>query len=937
MDRPRQPAVHRMSTEPADRPRSLHVPRPAPLRGRDELVQRLLEAVAEAARGHGSAYTLVGPAGIGKTSVLDEVVRRAPEVSPEVRVIRLRGLEAEVEMAWSGLAELLAERLDRIDALPEARAGAILGALALASGGAAVEPFAVAVATRDVLAEEGAPLLVAVDDLPWVDLPSRQVLAYLAEHIEPECITLIASRRADADPIDLGEAIAVDGLCDEIADQLLADLGVSSPEVRRRLVLAGAGNPLVLVEAANLLTDAEKAGHAVLPDPLPIGDSGMRMAELVLERLPAATRAALVVVASDPDRNAERIMHAVVAAGHDRDALDPAFERGVLVMEGEQLRFRHPLIRSATYHGASRSARRAAHRALASTLPERSPTRAWHLARSALGPDEEIAAALDAAAAMTVHLGAPDLAARTWEAASRLSPDDAGRARRLRLAAGAELDAGRIREAAALLDRAETLAESAPDDPVERTERLRLRCRLPLSAGGAANAAAQLREAAAQVVEDDPALAADLMLDSIERAIDDGALAEILATVDELVTLRDRLDEDRQRRVDIACGGARLVRGEPGGDELFDRYHELVGPDRPAEDAGFLLGIVAPALGYLRRTDASIQLLTELEADLRTRGAVRPLVDVLAALAMAHYGRSFPTALASGIEALTLAQQLGTTDQVALAASALGLASAVIGDRERCEQAATLLASVEALERRILGPISLAYLALNEGRLDDALGLYEQIAAELPLGRGFVRWETEWVEALAKSGRREEGAAVLARLEAERPVALPRYEYDRALGFVSEDPAEAHAAFARSIEEAAAEGNRFAEGRARLAWGEQLRRARRRAEARRQLATAVELFETVGATSFADRARSEARAAGGRVKGDVVAHRLLTPHELQIARLVVGGASTREVAAKLFISPRTIEAHLSTIFRKLGVRNRGELTARALEDPVLQP
>jgi DNA-binding CsgD family transcriptional regulator len=306
---------------------------------------------------------------------------------------------------------------------------------------------------------------------------------------------------------------------------------------------------------------------------------------------------------------------------------------------------------------------------------------------------------------------------------------------------------------------------------------------------------------------------------------------------------------------------------------------------------------------------------------------------------MAHHGRSFPAALAAGVEALALAESLGTPDQAALAASALGLAAAVVGDRERCEQAAALLAGVDALERRMLGPISLAYLALNEGRLEDADVLYRQIAAELPLGRGFVRWETEWVEALAKSGRRAEGADVLHRLVdgGRRPDSLLRHEYERARGFVAEDEATAHAHFARSIDHAVSERNPFAEGRARLAWGEQLRRMRRRADARAHLDRAIELFTAVGATSFADRAATESRAAGGQTSGEVVAHRLLTPHELQIARLVVGGASTRDVAAKLFISPRTIEAHLSTIFRKLGVRNRGELAARALDDPVLQP
>ena len=262
----------------------------------------------------------------------------------------------------------------------------------------------------------------------------------------------------------------------------------------------------------------------------------------------------------------------------------------------------------------------------------------------------------------------------------------------------------------------------------------------------------------------------------------------------------------------------------------------------------------------------------------------------------------------------------------------------MIGDRERCEQAATLLAGVSDPERRTLGPMGLGWLALNEGRLDDALRIYDEIVAVAPVGTGVIRWETEWVEALAKSGRRSDGADVLRELiDGGWPAALAPAEYERARGFVTDDEDRAYRHFERSIDQAQAAGNPFTEGRARLAWGEQLRRVRRRADARAHLDRAFELFVVVGATTYADRAAAEARAAGGQSSDEVVAHRLLTPHELQIARLVVGGASTRDVAAKLFISPRTIEAHLSTIFRKLGVRNRRELSARALDDPVLQP
>ncbi len=545
---------------------------------------------------------------------------------------------------------------------------------------------------------------------------------------------------------------------------------------------------------------------------------------------------------------------------------------------------------------------------------------------------------MDVAATMTAHLGAPALAARTWETASRLSPDAADRARRLRLAATAELDAGLSREAGDLLARAEATVVDGIDNTIERTHRLRLRCKLPVGSGGVSRPALLLREAAREVEPTDVGLATDLLLDALERYIAEGSIGDIAATIGEVVELRDRVDADRACRIDIVEGALLLVQGDARGEALLDRYKEIGGPERPAEDASFLVGVVAPSLGFLRRSAASDVLLDVLETDLRSRGAIRPLIDVLAAQAIAGHGRSFPVSLAAGLEAIGLAESLGLPDLATLAASAITLTAAVIGDRARCEHAAQLLANVADPERRTFGSMGLAWLALNEGRLDDALALYDEVVAAAPIGTGLIRWETEWVEALAKSGRRAEGTAVLRELVGDGwPAALAPAEYERARGFVSDDEGRAFRSFARSIEQAQLAGNPFTEGRARLAWGEQLRRVRRRADARVHLDRAHELFVAVGATAYADRAASEARAAGGQSSDEVVAHRLLTPHELQIARLVVGGASTRDVAAKLFISPRTIEAHLSTIFRKLGVRNRRELSARALDDPVLQP
>ena len=263
----------------------------------------------------------------------------------------------------------------------------------------------------------------------------------------------------------------------------------------------------------------------------------------------------------------------------------------------------------------------------------------------------------------------------------------------------------------------------------------------------------------------------------------------------------------------------------------------------------------------------------------------------------------------------------------------------MIGDRARCEQAAALLRDVAAPERRMLGPIGLAYLALNEGRLDDADAIYRQVVSVLPIGRGFIRWETEWIETLTRAGRRDEAEALFHELVAEVPPDL-----------LSHAGADADPGPAGRRRRRRGRALRHLGGRGR---GDASTRTPRRGSCWcgesgcAGLATASRpgptspgrrsCSATVGATVLADRAATELRAAGGTIADDVASHRLLTPHELQVARLVVGGASNRDLAAKLFISPRTVESHLTSIFRKLGVRNRQELAARAIDDPILQP
>jgi DNA-binding CsgD family transcriptional regulator len=913
------------------------------LHGRQDVVDAIAGLAAGAAAGQGGALTIVGESGIGKTAVVEEAAALISSDQPDSQILRLRGVEAEVELAWSGLAELLDGVLDGLDRLAPARASAVRAALAMEGVEQPVEPFAVALATRDLLvdAAERAPIVVIIDDLQWVDLPTRRTLSYIARRLQFERLAIVSTRRTGSDTrTDTGPVVVLDAVSDEDAEAILRDAGVSAPGVRRELIAAAGGIPLVLKEAANMLDADQRAGRAELPDPLPIGASGQRVIDLLLERLPPDVLRALLVAAAEPDGDLVRVINALRESDLGVGELETAEEAGVILLDGDRVTFRHPLMRSAAYHDAPRADRRAAHRALARTLPSGSPARAWHMARAAVGPDEEVAKALDDAAEATNQRGAPATAARSWELASRLSPDPRDRVRRLRLAAVAILDAGMAPAAGRLLDRADGVVAEHPDadELIERIRRQQLRCRLPPMSGGVGDPTATLRRAAAEVAGAAPDAAVDLLFDALAAYIRDGAFTDMGSAIDELRPLRGRVDTERARRIDIMEGALLVASGAPGGEPLLDRYTELTDEVRSQTDALFLAEVLAPALGFLRRTADVDALLDGLDADLRARGAVRPLISVLGAQAVVQYGRSFPATMASGLEAISLAESNDTPELAALSASVLVLCAAAMGDREVCEQAAALLRDVPDPERRALGPIGLGYLALNEGRTSDALAIYEGVPSLSPIGRGLVRWEPEWAEAMIRTGNREGAVQVVAELEHAVPMELLLPAgIGRPKGMLAADDDEAAEHFGATVEAAAATGNLVGEGRTEIIWGERLRRARRRAEARAHLERAVELLRGIGATVLAERATTELRAAGGVVGESVASHQLLTPHELQVARLVVGGASNRDLAAKLFISPRTVEAHLTAIFRKLGVRNRRELSARAIDDPVLQP
>ena len=292
------------------------VDRSLTFRGRRDVVDALLDLVARAADGHGGALTVVGEPGIGKTAVLD-MTAEASAKTLAVRVIRMRGVEGEVERPWSGLAVLVDGVLAGLDGLAPARALAVRAALSVDAANPPVEPFAVALGARDLLvhAAESEAVVVFVDDLQWVDLASRQTLSFIARRLQFERVAIISARRSATDSLtDTGTLIAIEGVADEVADGILVDAGVDSANVRRELVAACGGNPFVLVETARLLDADQRTGRAELPEPLPIGVSAQRVVGLMLARLPQSAVAALCVAAAETDGDLVHITQALARA-----------------------------------------------------------------------------------------------------------------------------------------------------------------------------------------------------------------------------------------------------------------------------------------------------------------------------------------------------------------------------------------------------------------------------------------------------------------------------------------------------------------------------------------------------------------------------------------------------------------------------------------------
>ena len=872
---------------------------------------------------------LRGEPGVGKSALLDSLV----PVAGDATVLRTQGLEAEAPLAFAALHRLLRPVLRMLDLLPGPQARALRVAMGEAEG-PAVEPFLVGVATLSLLtaAAEESLVVCLVDDAHWLDQASADALLFCARRIAADRVAMVFAARDGGEDVfeapGLGE-LGLAGLDVESARELLASRLGSLPAaaVGERLVVETRGNPLALLELPSELSAEQLSGAAALPDQLHLTAHVERAFLDRCRRLPEPVQSVLLLVAADDTGDLAALRRASVGLGFQEEALDQALASGLLQVDRDVVRVRHPLVRSAVYQAAPVAARHRVHRALADALaglgdPDRT---AWHRAAASEGTDEEVATALEEVGSRALRRGGYVAALAAYERAAALTGEPA---RRPALA----FDAARCAWACGEAARARTLLAAAREgatDPLLICDIARLRGHIEVNIGSATEAHRIFLEAADKV-QDVHAV----------RALEIAAAAAVMRTfgadsgtrlpTGDLVVAGPAGDDPRTRCLDQLLTSMTATAEGAWKDAVAGLDQALLtGASVDDRDLLWNLGNAALQLGddEAQRTFYGYAMSRAREA-----GAVTAVIYVLQRQCFGHFAGGDLVALRSSAEeARSLATSIGQP-----AMTALPLA---------------WLTVLEALQR------GAAY--------EDLLGRAEDIARTHPLGIAAdpVHDLLRWARALAAAGEGDPVGAVhhlgrvrlpfLARLAAVTRIEaaaragaddLAREWTDQLVGFadgtgrpwalaavalgraLTSEAKDAEAYFEESLSQHAKARRPLDEARAQLAYGEWLRRAQRRVDARQHLRRALDTFQDLRASALVDRANDELRASGETArKRDPSTLLDLTPTELKIAQLVSQGMSNKEVAAQCWVSPRTVAFHLRNVFTKAGITSRGEL------------
>jgi DNA-binding CsgD family transcriptional regulator len=887
--------------------------------------------LADALAGRSRAIVIRGDAGAGKSALLAYVSERARDW----RVARAVAVESEMDLAYSGLHQLCLPMLDLLDRLPGPQRDALATVFGL-RGGAAPDRFLVGLATLSLLAEaaERQSLLCIVDDAQWLDDASAQIVVFVARRLLAERIALVCAARTGVseDSFDGLRALPVEGLGHDDARALVAENvpGPLDPVVQELILAESHGNPLALLELPRTWDTDHLAGGFGFPTSRPVAGTIEESYIKRLQLLPDETRLIVLAAAAEPLGDPVLLHRAAEKLGLEMAAADPA-EDAELISLGARVEFVHPLVRSAAYRSASSDDRHSVHRALAeATDGERDPDRrAWHRARGTSGPDEAVAVELERSAGRAQSRGGLAAAAAFLERAAALSPEPGKRALRALRAAEAKQLAGAPAAASTLLG-------AAVDGPLdERGSAMAqlLRGQIALDLRRGADAAPFLLDAARRLEPIDPSVAREAYIDAVRAT-----------------SISGRFGRDLLVHAAEAARGAPRPEGTPDAIDLLLEALSVRFTDGYVASLPLLRAALGAVRAAGRRADPDVRwpwfarrIAVELFDDeawheigartvqlTRDRGALMLLPHALNWLATS---RTFEGDLDAAVllveESETITEATGGTPHVF---GRLLLA----GFRGDDEAASGLLATGESMARaRREGMVTTfseharAVLSNGLGRYAAALDAAQSASAQDDLGLSALSLP-ELVEAATRSDRREAAASALERLTERTRAAGTEWALGieaRSRALLSDGPS-AEALYREAIDRLGRCRIATERARAHLLFGEWLRRAGRRADARKQLRTAHELLAAIGMEAFADRARRELLGTGERARKRTEETRDdLTPQERQVAQLAANGESNTEIGAQLFISQHTVAYHLRKVFTKLGISSRRELDA----------
>jgi DNA-binding CsgD family transcriptional regulator len=896
-------------------------------------IDQVLDAVRSGFKG---ALVLRGGPGVGKSTLLEYAIAAAPDL----RVCRIAGIESEISMEFGGLHQLLVPCLAQLDDLPPPQRGALRVAFGQEAG-PPPERFLVGLATLTLLsrAAEAQPLLCIVDDAHWLDPESAQVLGFVARRLDADRVGFIVGvgEPAAQQVFEQLPTIMVDGLPDAEARELLSSVagGGLSAQAVERILADTRNNPLALVELGTQYTADQLSGRAAQPEPLPIGQRLQQHFLRQVRSLPPDAQAFALLAAADPRGDRGLLWRVAAQAGIDPDeASAETAVACVLEFPGNSVRFRYPLLRSAVYHGASAIDRRKAHRAWSK---EGHPDlRVWHLAAAAVVPDEELAAELQHTAERAGTRGGYAARAALLRRSADLTPDDARRAEREVALAEARLMAGDPVGAQAMLDDALPRLTRV----TARSQAQRLKGAIRFAQGNPAESA-RILAGASQALADDDRMARDTMLLALHAAIWAGPAqtreiaraAQVFPPVPQAsATVGDLLLEGYS---------ARFTLGYQASVEPFRAAVTALLADDLDPVVGLRwFGLGTAAAGSLWDDQAVLDLSDRWVNMARAAGAFTTLPVALAFHAvsesMAGHFREADSRWALMREVLTMSSGPGV---LGVNSGSSGLLLAYRG--QLAEARATGLAQIRESEARgqgspaDFGRYIVATADLFAGDYPVAMSYAQAVIEEDPPYTAEVTMP-ELIESTARAGDYE-AAATAHKILSERalaagtPWALGLRARCEAL--LAEGP-DAEDYYRESISRLSRCRMAVDLARTHLLYGQWLRRAKRRRDARHELRTAHDMFATMGADRFAAQAAAELRATGERARARTPDAAIdLTPQETRVADLAAAGASDIEIAAQLFISPSTVDYHLRKVFRKLNVTSRTQLASRLSPGP----